>query len=91
VFEKEPLKETGVRPGRPPVLRSAHLKRQASPRDHVPLCLVEGYEIAAERGPSREIAEIARFPLGHLPWTTSASTRRRIEEIVGGTVIGPDG
>lgn len=71
----------------PPVLRSVHLNRQASPRDHVALYLVTDFEQLGPRLPDREIAEAGFFRLEALPPETTPATRRRLAETFDGVDI----
>ncbi len=65
-------------------LKSLHLNRHASRRDHVAVYLVEEFGQASPKQPDREIAEAGFFPLDRLPEGTTPGTRRRIAEIFGG-------
>ena len=67
-----------------PVLKSVHLNRQASRRDHVALYLVEQFTQTAPKLPDREIAEAGFFQLDRLPEATTPATLRRIAETLGG-------
>ena len=66
------------------ILKSLHLNRHASRRDHVAVFLVEAFAQASPKLPDREIAEAGFFPLDRLPEGTTPGTRRRIAEIFGG-------
>ncbi|MGB3501254.1 MAG: NUDIX domain-containing protein [Mesorhizobium sp.] len=68
----------------PPLLRSIHQNRHASPRDHVGVYLVEHYRQTAPKTPDHEIRNAGFFPVDALPENTTAGTRRRIAEIIGG-------
>jgi ADP-ribose pyrophosphatase YjhB (NUDIX family) len=67
----------------PPVLRSLHFNRHASPRDHVALFLAEDFRQYAPKAADREIAEAGFFALDDLPETTTPGTRRRLAETFG--------
>ena len=68
----------------PPVLKSVHLNRHASRRDHVAVYLVEGFRQDTPKRPDMEIAEAGFFPLDALPEATTQGTRRRLDEIFHG-------
>jgi 8-oxo-dGTP pyrophosphatase MutT (NUDIX family) len=89
-LERELAEEAGIRALAPPQLRSVHLNRQASRRDHVLLYLVEGYERLEAKRPSLEIAEVGFFPVDRLPEETNANTRQRIAEIFAGLAASPE-
>ena len=65
-------------------LKSLHLNRHASRRDHVAVYLVEAFTQASPKLPDREIAEAGFFPLDRLPEGTTQGTMRRNAEIFGG-------
>ncbi len=54
-------------------------------RDHVACYVVRRFEPIAGAKPDQEIAETGFFPLDALPAGTTAATRRRLAEMVGGT------
>lgn len=72
-----------------PALRSMHLNRQASRRDHVAFYVVETYRQTGPRQPDREIAEAGFFRLDALPPDTTPATRRRIAEVIEGVPPSP--
>lgn len=72
-----------------PALRSLHLNRQASLRDHVALYVVESFRQTAPKLPDREIAESGFFPLDALPPGLTPATARRIEEVFGAAAASP--
>jgi len=86
-LSREVLEETAIRLTAAPELRSVHLNRQASPRDHVALYLVSEWEQVGRKQPDREIAEAGFFPLDGLPELTTPATRRRLAEIFGGEPV----
>lgn len=81
---RELEEEANIVASAPPVLKSIHLNRQASRRDHVALYLVEQFTQTAPKLPDREIAEAGFFPLDRLPEATTPATLRRIAETLGG-------
>jgi 8-oxo-dGTP pyrophosphatase MutT (NUDIX family) len=86
---RECEEEANIRLTGAPVLKSMHFNRIASPRDHVAFFLVEGFVQTAPKLPDREIAEARFFPLADLPAGTTASTRQRIAEALGGAPPSP--
>jgi ADP-ribose pyrophosphatase YjhB (NUDIX family) len=59
----------------------------ASVRDHVALYMVRKFAQTAPRPPDREIAECGFFPLDALPEGTTASTLRRVAEVLEGREV----
>jgi len=79
------LKEEGnIEIAAVPELKSLHLNRQASARDHVALYLVTGFRQTAPYKPNFEIAEAGFFRIGELPPETTPATLRRLDEVFGG-------
>ncbi|WP_246727753.1 NUDIX domain-containing protein [Chelativorans sp. Marseille-P2723] len=70
-----------------PVLKSVHLNRSASRRDHVAVYLVADFRQEGKRKPDLEIAEARFFPLDDLPDGTTSGTRRRLAEIFNGQPV----
>lgn len=64
-----------------PELRSIHLNRQASRRDHVAVYLVTRFRQDGDHQPDMEIAESRFFMLADLPEGVTSGTRRRLAEI----------
>lgn len=64
----------------PARLLSIHHNRQASPRDHVALYLIEDFRQSSPKLPDMEIAEAGFFPVSALPADTTPATLRRINE-----------
>jgi len=89
-LEREVLEEAEIRLRGPAVLRSLHLNRRASPRDHVAFYLVEAFSQPSPKLPDREIAEAGFFSLDSLPDGVTPATLRRIAEVFGGTPPSPD-
>jgi ADP-ribose pyrophosphatase YjhB (NUDIX family) len=81
---KELLEEGNIELTREPQLAGVYFNNRASPRDHVALYVVKQFAQTAPRLPDREIAECGFFPLDALPEGTTASTRRRIAEVLEG-------
>lgn len=82
-LERELAEEGNIAMTAPPELFGVYFNRRASPRDHVVLYVVRGFQQTAPRGPDRELAETGFFPLDALPPGTTASTRARLAEIAG--------
>ena len=72
-----------------PLLKSIHLNKQATKRDHVGFYLIETFRQDGPKLPDHEIAEAGFFPLDALPEGTTAATRRRISEVFGGEPASP--
>ena len=68
----------------PPLLKSIHLNRVATRRDHVAFYLIEHFSQDRPKQPDREIAEAGFFALDALPEATTPATRRRIAEVFRG-------
>jgi 8-oxo-dGTP pyrophosphatase MutT (NUDIX family) len=80
---KEIREEGNLVVGAPPVLVHVYFNRQTSKRDHVLLYRCDGVVQTGPRLRDREIVEAAFFALDALPVTTTAATRRRLEELAG--------
>lgn len=68
----------------PPILKSIHLNKQATKRDHVGFYLIQAFRQDTPKLPDHEIAEACFFPLDALPEGTTPATRRRIAEVFEG-------
>jgi 8-oxo-dGTP pyrophosphatase MutT (NUDIX family) len=68
----------------PPVLHGVFFHPAYSNRDHVLLYVVREFQQPAPPVPNREIIAHGFFPLDALPEDTTAGTRARIAEVVGG-------
>lgn len=88
-LERELFEEGNIRLTGEPELRSLHLNRGASRRDHVGFYLVTDFVQDAPKAPDREIAESGFFPVGRLPALTTPGTLRRVTETVDGEAISP--
>lgn len=86
---RELREEANVELTGPPVLKSVHFNRQASPRDHVGLFLVTEFRQPGPKKPDLEIAESGFFTLDALPDETTPATLRRLAEIFGVEEISP--
>ena len=72
----------------PPRLHGIFFNSRASRRDHVALFVVRAFRQVAAPVPDREIVAHGFFALDALPDETTASTRARITEVLGGAPIG---
>lgn len=88
-LRRELAEEGNIELAGPPLLRTIHHNRQASPRDHVALYLVEDFRQTQPKLPDREIAEAGFFRLDALPSGATPATRRRIAEAIGGAEPSP--
>ena len=68
----------------PPRLHGIFFNSRASRRDHVALFVVRAFRQVAAPVPDREIVAHGFFALDALPDETTASTRARIIEVLGG-------
>jgi 8-oxo-dGTP pyrophosphatase MutT (NUDIX family) len=71
----------------PPQLHGIFFNDRASRRDHVALFVVRGFRQTAAPVPDREIVAHGFFALDALPDDTTASTRARIIEVLGGAPV----
>jgi ADP-ribose pyrophosphatase YjhB (NUDIX family) len=88
-LERELAEEGNIEFTGTPELRSVHLNRRASRRDHVAFYLITAFRQTSPRLGDREIAEAAFFPLDRLPKETTPATRRRLAEIFDGAAVSP--
>lgn len=88
-LERELMEEGNIRLTGEPELRSLHLNRGASRRDHVAFYLVTEFAQDGPKLPDREIAESGFFPVGRLPELATPATRRRVAEAVEGATPSP--
>jgi 8-oxo-dGTP pyrophosphatase MutT (NUDIX family) len=68
----------------PPVLHGVYFHPIYSVRDHVTIYVVRDFRQTSEPVPNREIVAHGFFPTGALPADTTAGTRARIAEVLGG-------
>jgi len=88
-LEREVLEEAEIRLDGPAALRSIHLNRHASRRDHVAFYVATDWKLIAAKQPDREIAEARFFALDSLPDGLSPATGRRIREVMDGCAPSP--
>jgi len=84
---KELMEEGNIELTARPQLFAIYHNAHASKRDHVALYVCRSFRQTAPRVPDREIAEAGFFRLDALPEGTTAATRRRLAEILGGAEI----
>jgi 8-oxo-dGTP pyrophosphatase MutT (NUDIX family) len=71
----------------PPHLQGMFFNKRSSRRDHVALFVVRDFRQSAVPKPTREIVAHGYFGLDELPNDTSAATRARIAEVLGGAPV----
>jgi ADP-ribose pyrophosphatase YjhB (NUDIX family) len=71
----------------PPQLHAIFFNSRASRRDHVAVFVVHAFRQTAAPMPDREIIAHGFFALDALPNDTTASTRARIIEVLGGAPV----
>ena len=81
---RELKEEAGIEPTGAPALHGVFFNGHASRRDHVALYVVRDFRQAAVPARSREIVAQGFFALDKLPNDTTAATRARIAEVLGG-------
>jgi 8-oxo-dGTP pyrophosphatase MutT (NUDIX family) len=81
---RELREEGNIEPTAPPALRGVFFNDRVSPRDHVVLFVVRDYRQIAPPVPDYEIIAHGFFGLDELPNDTTAATRARIIEVMGG-------
>ena len=84
---RELREEGNLEPTAPPVLHGVFLNDRLSRRDHVAVFVVREFRALGEPVPDFEIIAHGFFPLDELPNDTSAATRARVVEIVGGAPV----
>ena len=89
LLERELAEEGNIELLGPPELRSLHLNRQSSKRDHVAFYFITAFRQTAPRLRDREIAEAGFFSLDQLPQDTTPATLRRLAEIFDGAPTSP--
>ena len=86
-LERELAEEGNITIAGTPLLRSMHLNRRSSRRDHVGFYLIEQFSQTAPKLADHEIAEAGFFPLDALPEATTPATLRRIAEVFEGAQV----
>jgi 8-oxo-dGTP pyrophosphatase MutT (NUDIX family) len=70
-----------------PRLHGVFFNRRVSRRDHVAVYVVEDFRQDGQFKPNREIAAASFFALDAMPNDTTAGTRARIAEVLGGAPV----
>lgn len=83
---KELREEGNIELTAAPELFALYKNSHASPRDHVALYICRDFKQTAPRKPDMEITETGFFDLENLPEGTTASTRKRLAEVLHGEV-----
>lgn len=83
---KELREEACIRLTGPAQLFGIYFNRKVSRRDHVALYIVRDFVVDQAKKPDMEIAEARFFPLDALPQGLTPATRRRLAEIIEGTL-----
>jgi 8-oxo-dGTP pyrophosphatase MutT (NUDIX family) len=81
---RELREEGNIELTEPPKLHGIFFNNRDSRRDHVALFVVHGFHQLAAPVPDREIVAHGFFTLDTLPHDTTAGTRARIAEVLGG-------
>ena len=84
---RELREEANVEPTAPPQLHGIFFNERISPRDHVAVFVLHDFRQIGEPVPDREIVAHGFFALDDLPNGTTAATRQRIIEVVGGASV----
>jgi ADP-ribose pyrophosphatase YjhB (NUDIX family) len=84
---RELAEEGNIRLTGAPRLHGLFFNRRVSRRDHVAVYVVEDFEQTGPFQPTHEIAHASFFALDALPNDTTAGTRARIAEVLGGAPV----
>ena len=84
---RELREEGNIEMTEPPRLHGMFFNDRVSRRDHVALFVVRAFRQSAAPVPDREIVAHGFFDLDALPNDTTASTRARIIEVLGGAPV----
>jgi 8-oxo-dGTP pyrophosphatase MutT (NUDIX family) len=84
---RELAEEGNIEPTAPPMLHGIFFNDRASRRDHVAVFVLREFRQTAEPVPGREIVAHGFFALDELPNDTTAPTRVRIIEVMGGAPV----
>lgn len=87
-LERELVEEANVTLAGPPELFGLYSNESIFPGDHVALFVVRQWQQSQMPAPNREIAEVGLFAATTLPEGTTAGTRRRVAELLGGGARG---
>jgi len=83
-LNRELKEEANIEATAPPRLHGIYFNNRASRRDHVALFVIDEFRQLGEPVPNGEIIAHGFFPLDNLPNATTAPTRARIIEVMGG-------
>ncbi len=81
---RELAEEGNIEPTAPPLLHGIFFNERVSRRDHVAVFVVRDFRQTAPPVPGGEITAHGFFPIDELPNDTTAGTRARIIEVLGG-------
>ena len=84
---RELAEEGNVRLGSAPRLHGIFFNRYVSKRDHIAVYVVQDFEQDGPFKANREITVASFFALDALPNDTTAATRARIAEVMGGAPV----
>jgi 8-oxo-dGTP pyrophosphatase MutT (NUDIX family) len=84
---RELAEEGNIEPTAPPVLHGMYFNDRSSQRDHVALFVLRDFRQTAAPKPSPEIVAHGFFVIDELPNDTTAATRARIIEVLGGAPV----
>jgi 8-oxo-dGTP pyrophosphatase MutT (NUDIX family) len=84
---RELREEANIEPTAPPRLHGIFFNERVSRRDHVAVYVLTDFRRIGEPVPDREIIAHGFFALDQLPNETTAATRARIIEVLGGAPI----
>ena len=86
---RELAEEGNIRLTGAPSLHGIFFNRHASKRDHVAVYVVQDFRQDGPFEPNREITAASFFALDALPNDTTAGTRARVAEVLGGAPVTP--
>ena len=84
---RELAEEGNIRVIGPPRMHGVFFNRRASTRDHVAVYIVDDFQQDGPFTPNLEITHASFFSLDGLPNDTTAGTRARIVEVMGGAPV----
>src|SRR5262249_17904734 len=85
---RELAEEGNIEPTAPPVLHGVVFNDRTSPPGHGGVFVLADFRQTAGAVPGREIIGDGFFPAADLPNDTTAGTRARIIEVIGGAPVG---
>ncbi len=81
---RELAEEANIEPTAPPILHGIFFNERVSRRDHIVVFVLRDFRQTTEPAPNAEIIAHGFFSLEDLPNDTTAGTRARIIEVLGG-------